>query len=148
MTKANVFEVVQDFDGWYRVADNGCWEWDRPTQRQNYGYVWVRQKYWLAHRLMYFIVNGELPDAVRHTCDNPPCVNPEHLLPGTVGDNNRDRHERGRSWVKHDDDTVRAIFKDRRELGLSQEALGKKYGYSQTMIGMILRRQYRGNVEI
>ncbi|ACP44084.1 hypothetical protein VPP93_gp13 [Vibrio phage VP93] len=34
---------------------------------------------------------------VRHTCDNPRCINPDHLIGGTIADNNRDRAERGRS---------------------------------------------------
>ncbi len=53
---------------------------------------------WFAHRLAYKMFNGELRDdlVVRHTCDNPPCVNPEHLLIGTNKDNTQDAVSRGR----------------------------------------------------
>lgn len=54
------------------------------------------------HRMVYACKMGvHLNDiagvVVRHTCDNPRCVNPEHLIGGTKADNNRDRAERGRS---------------------------------------------------
>jgi len=54
------------------------------------------------HRLTYAQHHGTTLAAiagqcVRHTCDNPRCVNPEHLLLGSRADNNRDRAERGRS---------------------------------------------------
>lgn len=53
----------------------------------------------LAHRVAYEIAFGHCPSGmvVMHKCDNRKCVNPRHLLLGTVGDNNRDRHEKGRS---------------------------------------------------
>ena len=53
-----------------------------------------------AHRMSYkFLVDEELPDnmVVRHTCDNPICVNPYHLISGTVQDNIDDRTARGRA---------------------------------------------------
>lgn len=54
------------------------------------------------HRLVYAAKAGVTLDelkgvVVRHTCDNPRCINPDHLVPGTRADNNRDRAERGRS---------------------------------------------------
>lgn len=51
-----------------------------------------------THRLSYVIFNGQLDsnDVVRHTCDNPSCVNPLHLLKGKQADNVRDMWERGR----------------------------------------------------
>lgn len=51
-----------------------------------------------AHRVSYALANGTLPKAsvVRHTCDNPPCVNPAHLLAGTQKENMADRKARKR----------------------------------------------------
>lgn len=54
------------------------------------------------HRLVFAEKIGKTLDqitgtVVRHTCDNPRCINPEHLIGGTRADNNRDRAERGRS---------------------------------------------------
>ncbi|ANT45377.2 HNH homing endonuclease [Pectobacterium phage PP90] len=54
------------------------------------------------HRMVYACKMGTNLDGiadvvVRHTCDNPRCINPEHLIGGTKADNNRDRAERGRS---------------------------------------------------
>jgi hypothetical protein len=49
-------------------------------------------------RYIWILLNGEIPTGlvVRHKCDNPACINPEHLELGTVADNNRDMIERGR----------------------------------------------------
>ena len=57
------------------------------------------------HRLVYAAkVNKTLEEiagvVVRHTCDNTRCINPEHLIGGSRGDNNRDRAMRGRSAKK------------------------------------------------
>lgn len=50
-----------------------------------------------AHRLMFNAVHGYYPVEVRHRCDNPPCVRPEHLEGGSRQDNVDDRVNRGRS---------------------------------------------------
>ncbi|PHS59692.1 MAG: HNH endonuclease [Alteromonas sp.] len=55
-----------------------------------------------AHRVAYVEARGlGIEDiagkVVRHRCDNPPCINPDHLELGTVADNNRDMADRGRS---------------------------------------------------
>src|SRR5579859_2781369 len=54
----------------------------------------------VVSRLVCEIVHGTMDEwqreQARHACDNPPCVNPEHLLPGTPVDNQRDSTERGR----------------------------------------------------
>lgn len=83
------------------LDDNGqstpCVLW--PWSRDEGGYGAVRcGGIFRAHRLIYSIFKGPIPDGmmVLHSCDNPPCVNPEHLRVGTALDNARDRVERGR----------------------------------------------------
>jgi hypothetical protein len=66
---------------------------------QGYAERWCREtgKKEKAHRLAFFRANGCWPKVVMHTCDNPRCVNPEHLVAGDWGANNRDRADKGRS---------------------------------------------------
>jgi hypothetical protein len=55
-----------------------------------------------AHRFVWELTNGPIPDGycICHRCDNPNCVRPEHLFLGTVVDNNRDRHAKGRYGIR------------------------------------------------
>lgn len=83
---------------WSRVSpasDFHCWEWQgrRNSGRCPYG----TYKGEMAHRVAYELINGPIPDGMilRHKCDNPPCCNPRHLIPGTYVDNRRDAIERG-----------------------------------------------------
>lgn len=81
-----------------QVMPNGCWEWQGNTDNHGYGEIrGLGQR--RAHRLSWVIHRGPIPEGMDllHHCDNPPCVNPEHLFPGTQGDNNRDRSLKGRS---------------------------------------------------
>ena len=81
-----------------------CWEWTRGKTQAGYGRLTVSRKPIRAHRVSWFIHNGELPKhdsngkelCVCHTCDNPGCVNPGHLFLGTHKDNIRDKYNKGR----------------------------------------------------
>ncbi len=75
-----------------------CQEHDGSRTAAGYGRVFMDGKQFYAHRLAWALHNGADPagKVVRHTCDNPPCVNPEHLVIGTQRDNVDDKVARGR----------------------------------------------------
>lgn len=86
---------------WNRIErgpDDACWVWRGALVSTGYGQTRWYGRQVPAHRVAYELVKGPIPDGhlIRHTCDNPPCCNPAHLLPGTPLDNARDRTERGR----------------------------------------------------
>lgn len=89
---------------WSRVAIGGpddCWEWQGTRTPQEYGAFSVNGISYVAHRVSWMLANGADPGSfvVRHRCDNPPCVNPSHLLTGTNLENIHDKLERGRQAV-------------------------------------------------
>jgi hypothetical protein len=83
-----------------RRGSDECWPWigSRSRTAKGYGQFKALGVNMHANRIAYALSTGHDPIGlvVRHTCDNPPCCNPAHLLSGTVADNNRDKMERGR----------------------------------------------------
>jgi len=75
-----------------------CWPWLGGCTGDSYGTLWFENKQYSAHKLSYQIFNGEIKQEliVRHTCDNPSCVNPKHLLLGSQSDNILDALKRDR----------------------------------------------------
>lgn len=79
--------------------EDDCWEWVRYKDADGYGKFTYNKRQRPAHRIMYQLEKGEIPDGmlVCHSCDNPSCVNPNHLWLGTVKDNSEDMVKKGRS---------------------------------------------------
>lgn len=81
------------------VTPSGCWEYRGPRFAKGYAQVKAEgSNPRLGHRIVWEQFHGEIPEdlVVRHRCDNPPCINPFHLLIGTQQDNVDDRERRGR----------------------------------------------------
>lgn len=127
-----------------------CWEWTRALNK-GYGVIAIGDaKVRGAHIVAWELANGQsLPHGlmVRHTCDNPPCTNPRHLLIGQHVDNSRDRVEHGvpnkghqNPSAKLTNERVRAI----RRLfasGMSQRAIAAQFGIAQQNVSLIVRHK-------
>ena len=123
-----------------------CIPWWRSLNAKGYGILTRRgdRRQIRAHRFVWEACFGFVADevCVLHRCDNPACVNPNHLFLGTKGDNNRDAKAKGRSRGKArlTPDQVQAI----RESSESQTAIGVRYGISQASVSYIkLGKSYR-----
>ena len=83
--------------------ESGCWQWTGALDKRGYGTKRIGSrddnKNWFAHRLSYQEFVKPLTEGlqVNHTCDNPACVNPEHLYEGTQQQNMQDKKDRGRT---------------------------------------------------
>jgi len=81
-----------------KIVTSGCREWQGGIGRKGYGVLSWEGRTWGAHRLAWKLTHGDPGDRwVLHRCDNPPCVNPEHLFLGDQATNVADQFEKGRS---------------------------------------------------
>jgi hypothetical protein len=97
------------------LEPSGCWRWTAKVQV--YGMMTVDGKSVNAHRISWELYRGPIPVGLRvlHRCDNPICVNPDHLFLGTNADNMIDMILKGRGKkAKLTPDDVRAIRADSR----------------------------------
>lgn len=81
---------------------SGCWFWQGAKNHNGYGIMLgPGRKTIRAHRRCFEVEKGPIPDGkdVCHTCDNPHCVNPEHLWVGTPKDNAIDKTRKGRNPI-------------------------------------------------
>lgn len=131
--------------------NSGCWLWTGPVDpppRFPYGRLWYRGVTIVAHRAAWMVLRGPIPAGlnVLHKCDNPYCVNPDHLFLGTSKQNTADMIAKRRDiWRNQKGENnhgrkitaaqARAIFLDPRP----QEKIGKDYGLTQTAVGHIKR---------
>ncbi len=132
---------------------NGCIEFTGSKNWFGHGEIAFRGGKYRAHRLAYIEYVGPIPNGmvVCHKCDNPSCINPDHLFIGTQADNLRDAINKNRMKApnpkgeKHGlskltDEHVIAIRNDNR----TQRAIAADYGVHQTTIKNIkLKRTWR-----
>lgn len=130
-----------------------CWEWTGATNEKGYGIIGKGRRgegNMKASRVSYLLHHGELPSdrAVCHTCDNPPCTNPNHLYLGTLLENNDDKKAKGRQArgavvgsAKLTAEQVAEIRRRYQPRIVSQYALAREFGVSRSAIGFIVNGQ-------
>jgi len=146
-----------------RKEEGGCWAWMAAKGNKGYGAFGIGGSTFKAHRIAFILSGGVIPSGrcLLHSCDNPPCCNPDHLTVGTKADNNADmirkgrkrsgatktpvkecRYERGANHhaAKMTPELVRALRSDR-AAGMSTSRLGRKYGINGTAARKIATRK-------
>lgn len=115
--------------------------------RVGYGDFWLNGDMVLAHRAAYELLVGPIPDGMRvlHRCDNPPCVNPEHLWVGTDADNVADMVRKGRNRSVRGEAAPRAKLNDAavRAIRATPEravTLARRYGVAESTISAVRHR--------
>lgn len=126
-----------------RLAENGCWLWVGSIGTGGYGLMSRESKTVRAHRVSYEAYKGAIPETlvVRHTCDTPNCINPDHLLLGTQRDNALDREARGRRDVKGEQvGTSKLMEQDILDILASEDTgveLARRFSVSPSTISLI-----------
>lgn len=143
-----------EFRFWNMVnvrGDDDCWEWTAYKNKDGYGRITIEKGVkMLSHRFSWEKANNQkIPDGliVMHSCDNPPCVNPNHLSVGSCGDNNKDKMRKGRcSKISGSDHPLwgKPLPAETRQK-LSDAKLGEKHNLSKTNDSEVreIRRLYK-----
>lgn len=140
--------------------NSGCWLWLQACDKDGYGKFQVtnfgpgpKQFHIRAHRFALFLAGHGWPAAVRHRCDTPACVNPDHLIGGTQKENIADMDKRGRrprGWIapsrrgsRHPlaviDEATATLIKRRLREGAPQRALARELGVGPHVVFNIAR---------
>lgn len=133
--------------------DDECWPWMRVRDKDGYGLFVVDGRHVRTHRYSYEIHSGPIPEGqdVLHSCDNPPCCNPNHLWLGTDADNAADSMRKGRRACGSRHGRAKLTEAQVIELraryaagGVVQRELAEDYDISHALVSFITtRRRWR-----
>lgn len=128
-----------------------CWIWPGGKNETGYGRLKINGKLKRAHRVIYEISKGEIPQdfEVLHSCDNPSCVNPNHLRTGTHAENMKEAAERFRlasgldhykgKLSKNQVEEIRLLYAS----GQSQKEIAEKFDLHQSYVSRLVNGSRR-----
>lgn len=144
---------------WSKVdirSPDECWPW-KGSRNGEYGRTQIGGKNYYAHRVIFDLANPGVIELaapkdksasgfLRHSCDNPPCCNPRHLLPGTYQDNVDDKVSRGRQIYYKSTESPRAKLTEedvfwirlQKRYGATINALAMLHEVSRSCVGHLL----------
>lgn len=137
---------------WVRVKTanaNDCWPWHKiPKGTEKYprvGCRLIQHNSIKVHRAAFYFAHGYLPQTVCHTCDNPPCCNPNHLYDGDHKTNQADAVRNGK-WTrvaKLTVENVREIRECKPTPKLRRQLAEKFHVSEQAIIAVVKRRTWK-----
>lgn len=133
---------------------NECWKWSGHIMDAGYGRIIYKGNGILAHRLSYILHYGEPPidkPYICHKCNNPSCVNPNHLYAGTQGDNIKQMFDENRANRKQDGENNNASKVTWKEVDkirklhltyeYSQQEIADMFCVSRQLVGLIVNNK-------
>lgn len=142
---------------WSKVSKRGpaeCWLWSGAINGSGYGMILTRRdgRHFMdrAHRVSFALANGSIPPdgVILHSCDNPPCVNPAHLVLGTQAENLADMRSKGRARIVGEKNgmarlTARDVreIRRRRAAGEGVDLLARAFGIAAAYVYQLAERR-------
>lgn len=130
----------------FKVSSLGCWLWNAHCDKDGYGVLPGNRENIRAHRFSYLYHYGPIDNGavICHKCDNPGCVNPDHLFVGTTKENCQDMLSKGRDKIVGSRNNKAKLTEDEiieiRESNISYVILAGYYGVSVSTIKKIKSR--------
>jgi hypothetical protein len=125
-----------------------CWLWFGYKDKDGYGRITINYKDLRAHRVSYEFFHGSTNQLVRHSCDVKNCVNPNHLISGTSGENSGDMVARNRSLTGERNPSAKLNWTVVREIRhrykiekISKKQLAKAYNITDVMACKIINNK-------
>lgn len=144
--------VADRFEAFVSPEPNsGCWLWTGAVDSLGYGMFWMDGRSHRAHRVGFVLAGNTIQGKtiVMHRCDNPGCVNPQHLTAGTHKDNTVDAYRKGRrsnhSGSRHgnakftEQDVLN--MRDQYAKGASLSDLARDFSTSTQAVFIIVKRK-------
>lgn len=159
MTPSNKQTLIDRLLKRTEVQPNGCWHWMGATLGKGYGQIWDGRRRVLTHRLSHELFIAPIPEGVCvcHKCDNPKCINPDHLFLGTQKVNLADMANKGRSthgernrMSKLTEASVASIREMYAAGGVTKTKLAQLFGVTTSLVscitlGKVWKRSLEGN---
>lgn len=131
----------------FEVVPNGCWRWTASLGTTGYGQIKGHGRDMVSsHRAAFEVWVGPIPAGlyVCHRCDNPACINPDHLFLGSHADNMADMRKKGRNACgeRHGTSRLRAeqVLAIRAAAGRHRD-VAARFGVSRALVGLIKNRK-------
>ena len=140
------------------VNDKDCWIWQGGTNTDGYGDFYTNNKHIFSHRFSWESTFGIIKEKdlrVLHKCDNPPCVNPDHLFLGTQQENIKDMISKGRMYDRSGTRNPKAKLNEKdiheirkmRLMGMKYKQIAIEKNVSVGCVNHILNNRHWGWME-